>query len=429
MPRRHFIDGVETLCIHDARTQRMVRLEPRYWDLIACADGTRDFDALVLASARAGAYRRASELRALFDQLADAGLLEDGIDAPLPPHQRPPETPDDRPLLALPGYTLSCDRNGSCCAQYGSIRFGELEANRARALVPGVLRSSHAPDGLDRVFLPLYGSMSTRELAVALVDGRCAYLDDEGSCRIHSASGAEAKPVTCQLHPATFVDDGTSVRVSIGVECRCVLSSVGVRDGAPLVPPSMSTRGALDRRVTVRALPLSVPITPSRTMSRQAIARWSTEAIDAIDEGDVALRFLALARSLEIDAAPSEPPVLSSLQRFFEPLRRSTEDAARSAESWRSSRDRARIARRAVADAAARLAREGPVHPPHPQDEAFYLRATLFGHHAVADGLPLCDALRDRALRVLVARALEGHVRPLALVEATLRGAQPLPSG
>jgi lysine-N-methylase len=423
LPRMHVVDGVDTLVLHDTRTQRIVRLEARFWDVLACADGTRDFDAILLASARKGAYRRASEIRALFEQLEQATLLSDGIDTLREPAETPRETPAGRPIDPLPGYTLTCDRSGRCCGQYASIRFTVPETLRARVFVPEVFAGRE-----DHVFLPLAGSVEGASSAVALVDGRCAYLADDGACRIHGVAGAHAKPLACRLHPATFVDDGVSVRVSIAIECGCVLASVGVEGGQSLVPEGAPTRGALDHEVNVGTLPASVPITTSRAAPREDIAHWSRALFDRTTN-DAPGALVALADAIEHAGASIEaatrafdaPAELGALTRYFAPLATATAQTADSAEAWRSARDGARVGRRLVAEAAARLAREGPVHDAHGRDESFYLRATLFGHHALLQGLPLADALRERALRILVARALQAE-HPLAIVEATLRG-------
>jgi lysine-N-methylase len=63
------------------------------------------------------------------------------------------------------------------------------------------------------------------------------------------------------------------------------------------------------------------------------------------------------------------------------------------------------------------------------RDELFFLRVLLHGHQ-LAGELPLARALRDRAVRLILARALpdalpEGdpaRAHPLALVEAMMRG-------
>ena len=232
--RRHVIDGAELVVIHDTRTGDLVRMDTRAWALLAPADGTRDRDGLVLAAAKSGALRRASEIGALLEQLQAAGLLADGIE-----HADPPPAIVDRPLSVLPDFSLTCDASGACCGVYGSILFTPLEAARARSVLPLVRGGGERED---RVFTPEQGTGEAARLAVALVDNCCAYLGGDGRCGLHAAAGADAKPAACSIYPATFVDDGETIRVSLGVECPCALDSVGKDGGAPLVAPDARTR-------------------------------------------------------------------------------------------------------------------------------------------------------------------------------------------
>src|SRR5262249_21966516 len=133
--RRHVVDGREIVVVHDVRSGNLIRMGPREWDFVAGADGTRDFDAIVLAAARRGGLRRAAEIEAVLAVLAGAGLLADGIDAPPLPEATDPA----RPLDVLPGFSLTCDAGGACCSMYGSVSFSPLEAARARALRPEVM--------------------------------------------------------------------------------------------------------------------------------------------------------------------------------------------------------------------------------------------------------------------------------------------------
>jgi len=67
--------------------------------------------------------------------------------------------------------------------------------------------------------------------------------------------------------------------------------------------------------------------------------------------------------------------------------------------------------------------------PTHPAHERFYLAALAWGHRLAVEGRPLAHGLRDRATRVLAARAMASVAppddtasdAPLALVEAAVR--------
>lgn len=446
--RRHLVDGAEIVVIHDARSGNLVRMGTREWELVADADGTRDFDAIVLAAARRGAYRRASEVRAVLDHLHALGLLADGI------AHAPPLEPVDlaRPLDVLPRFSLTCDGSGACCAMYGSVLFTPLEAARARALRPDVL---DAGDREERAFTPERGSLRVApddRLAVALVDGACSYLGADGRCSLHACAGEASKPRGCRVYPATFVDDGESLRVSVGVECACILASVGREGGAPLVDPAARTRGDLGPMPAsaVAVLPASIAVSLAGAAPRADFVRWSRRVAalapseDGAESVDVVGLYWSLAEAVEASgldeeavarafAAPRAPDPIA-LAPWIDALVARSEARVAAADAWRAARDRSRLASAWIA-AAARSLRD-----PHTlasalacarfrRDEVFHLRAVLHGHQLVGE-LPVARALRDRAVRVLLSRALPPalpdaeptRAHPLALVEALMRG-------
>jgi lysine-N-methylase len=422
LPRRHLVEGVEMVVVHDARSGALIRMERRIWEIVAAADGTRDMEAILLAASRRGALRRASEVREVMAQLHEAGLLADGI-AYAPPAA---EVPGERPLDVLPGFALTCDGRGGCCGTYGTVLFTPLEAARARALRPEVLGGGERQA---RAFTPERGGGDEEgALAVALVDGRCAYLAADGRCGLHVLGGAEAKPRGCRVYPATFVDDGEVVRVSVGVECACVLASVGREGGAPLVPEGARTRADLLPGTRVATLPESVAVTASTRVPRAAFVAWSRWFAERIDDAVDPIGFtwssaaaieahgLALAEPIA-EAAPDLAPMVPAL------LDRARARAV-AADAWRAGADRSRQASHAILAAAQRIAQpaglSAALHDGRSQkDERFYLRALVHGH-ALA-GEILVDALRERALRMALARAMAGE-HTLALVEAMMRG-------
>lgn len=439
--RRHVVDGVEMVVIHDARSGDLVRMGPREWDLVAGADGTRDFDALALAAAQKGAYRRASELGAALSHLHAAGLLADGI-----AHPAPVDTGDaKRRLDVLAGYSLTCDGSGSCCAMYGSVLFSPLEAARARSVCPEVRDGGNHPE---RAFTPEHGARPDGALAVALIDGRCAYLGDDGRCALHVAGGEQSKPRGCRVYPATFVDDGEALRVSVGVECACVLASVGKDGGAPLVDAGAETRGDLGA-VRVVVLPETIAITAAASAARATFAAWSSavvEVLPAIDDGaaDPVALLWSMARAIEahgldVEAtraaiqAPSGP-TQAEIATAVAALIARAEARVETADAWRGARDRSRLVSHWIA-AAARALRDADkldaalVEASFRRDELFFLHAQVHGR-LLAGEAPLAVALRDRALRLLLARALApelppsepSRAHPLSLVEVMMRG-------
>jgi lysine-N-methylase len=454
LPRRHIVDGDARVVLHDIGSGRLVQIGVREWGLLAAADGTRDLTGILLAAAREGAHARAAALEQFLEQLHALGMLEDGAEdqdaAARAPAPAPESDRDDvsRPLDPLAGFSLSCDGSGSCCRLYASIVFGPVEAARARALLPQVLGGGERHE---RVFMPERGSGPTGGSIVTLCDGRCAYLASSGRCAVHEAGGAAAKPIGCATFPATFTDDGEAVRVSVAVECACVLASADREGGAPLLPPGLRVRADLHETLSVSRVPDLVAVSPAGMAPRAELRTWARRVISCLPAaGDTAAALVALGAlvaqeglSADPRAALGAPPPIApaTVTPWIEALHRHAARRAREDAAWRSERDLARRASSWIAavtevlgDPAALAATLG-ASVPSPRAEAFYVRALVHGHHLATGRLPISLALHDRAVRLLVARAMyvffatlppealdPACAEPLALLEAMLRG-------
>jgi lysine-N-methylase len=411
LARRHTARGETFVAIHDERDGSVLKVPLDAWERAARADGTR-----ALAELDEGA-------RAMVEELLRHGLIaldEEGArvseGAGESAGAGAGATPASRPLEALPTYRFACDGSGTCCAHYASVEFLAEDVVRARTDAPAV----------EGGFLPLRGSRPGGPFAVALVDGRCAYLASDGRCAIHAAGGADAKPLSCRAYPRTFVDDGVSVRVSVGIECACALREPR-EDEATEALATGATWGDVTPGTKVRTLPEVVLITPVAGARREGVAQWSRSVLDAGLEGDAAAIFWQLAATLErgsgevcIDAAP---PPASEVREWVARVASRARGAADAADAWRSDNDVSRVARHAVARAGeAWLARGAGEWLPSraPREERLYARATIFGHHLVGNS-PLVVALRERAARLQVARAMEDP-SAIATVEHVLRG-------
>ncbi len=442
--RRHVIDGRACVVLHHVGSGRTVQVGAREWELLAAADGTRDVEGIALAAAREGGRARADDLRAFLAQLADAGfvVVGDAVDAPDPVGPAP--CPPERPLAVLAGFTLHCDGGGACCRQFETVLFSPVEVARARATCPDVLDAGMQP----RLgFLPERAAQRRGASAVALVDGACAYLDGAMRCRIHAAGGEAAKPLGCRLFPATFVDDGVCVRISAAVECACVLASLGRDGGANLVPASARTREDLPASADIVRLPETVRLTADRTASAAELHAWSAAVVASPAPADAVAWLLDAADRIErsgltsADEAAAAPPAEGRAQDLLADVRAfhaGLERRAREAATWRSERDFARQAVTWLERATATLLANGlagaPAVPLDASREAFYVRAAIFGHAlALDEDVPLTRALRDRAIRLLLARAMGPLLaaapspidralrEPIAVVDGTMR--------
>jgi lysine-N-methylase len=442
--RRYHIKGVERLLIIDAITDDVLEIEANALDLIRCADGTRDLGGIILTAVRRGAYRRASEVTGLLAELAERGLLTDGIEPGLPPNLRCPE----RPLEVIPGYSLHCDANGSCCGTYSAVALSPDEAQRARALLPEILNTDA---DRSRGFLPVQSSVELHALAITMVDGHCPYLADDGRCRIQLVAGPEAKPRGCRIFPATFVDDGRAVRVSVAVECPCVLASLGLEGGGNLLPSGAAVEADLIPGSPIVRLPEIITVSESHRATRDELRTWSKALVElTVNLDDPLAAFWCLADAVreaglspeaarEVLRGATPPPSISLgfplmklasiAQAKEEMLRHLGADA-----TDRTSQLALWLSRGAQEllkhDAVDHLLEAPPQFPGH---ERFYFRATLFGHHLVATEMTIEQALRDRALRLLLARQLGSDVPeecadhpaaayPITAVESMMRG-------
>ena len=445
--RRYLSTSRDHVVLHDLATGHRIGIGRREWVLLEAADGTRDVAGILLAAEREGSHATADMLVTFLDALGDAGLLDEGIIHP----KAPPETDYERqrlelPVEPLPRFSLHCDGRGSCCRLYDSVLFSPVDAARARALVPGILDGGARHEA---VFLPECGSGPSAACAVALRDGACAYLGDDRACLVHAAGGSRAKPLGCRTYPAVFCDDGESLRVSVAVECACVLASVGRASGTPLVPVEAKVWADLEPGIHVVGLPDPVPVCATRVVARAEYVAWTKGLVADPPAGDVVTFLLAMADRImgeglaptanRFTAIPPEPRA-DMLRPWLEALRRCATTRAAEDKRWRSERDLARRASAWIAIATTAMleprALDALLAPPLDtrDHEAFYLRAALHGHRLVGK-YSLDVALRDAAVRMLVARALlvlfatlpEGELDPaceypLALVEATLRG-------
>ena len=436
LARMHVADGEAKVILHELASGAVLEIDRASWRALVLADGTRDLDALALALSREDLYRGEADLRALLTELNDAGVLEDGLPTPSPAAPvAPPEAPLDRPLEVLEGYTLVCDGTGSCCRFYGSVAFGPRDAREARSIGEAL----SLPIAGSELFTPVTGAQLDEDdvRVVAQVDGRCAFLERDGRCAIHRRRGPEAKPLPCRFYPATLVDDGAAVRVSLGPECACIFASVGRADGTPLVPADARTLRDLPSDVAVMHVPDPVPLTETRTASREALSRWSAALSRALTSSEVDAAALAwhLAEVVEreglaldaLERALLAPPAINGVEPWLRALSERASPSAATQESWRGATDLSRGVARWIARALEPV--DLDLAPADGPSERFYLRALAHGHRLAVEGRTLSHGLRDRATRIFAARAMATvepppHTSaryPLALLEAAMR--------
>jgi lysine-N-methylase len=426
---RRMVSGEdERVVLLDVRSSLVLPLDDEEWELLRWADGTRDLDEIVRAAAATGLDVGHDEARALFERLRGYGVMARGPWGPPPPAAL---TPPDRPLDVLPGARFRCTADGPCCVVHRTIGLLDDDVERAAGLVPDVDV---------RRFTPLRGTARSGEMAVTVVSGRCVYLDGHGLCRIHAAGGEAAKPAGCRSFPRRYVDDGLRVRVSMLTECACVLESMATGVGEPLVPPAARVAADLEDRAAIACLPPVLRVTRDGAAPLAEI-RAHNEALLARSPADVPAALFALAAAVEavgprretarvLDATRLE---VERVRHWLRALARHLAGFVEVAARYRDGDDVAlRVAGWARAAADALAAADDPVPPAvRPDLERAAFELDLHGYRHVTE-LPLVLGLRERAVRLLIARALPAFMdvatrtdrrlrEPISLVDAVFR--------
>ncbi|MEZ4337669.1 MAG: hypothetical protein R3B82_13705 [Sandaracinaceae bacterium] len=257
--RVHVADGATHVALFDPRTNLVAQIGLDDWHLVQQADGTRDLDALCLVAARLGIDAREASIAGLFAELAEAGMIADGLALAARAAGAASRAASARhPARGAAGLRAHLRRPGGLLPL---LRQRRLRPRRG-APRPAARGRAVAPVADADLFVPVSGAQidsPDEALAVALVDGRCAFLDPAQRCAIHAKSGIDAKPAACRVYPGAFVHDGVAVRASLAPECACIFASQGVAGGDPLVPGGAATVAALDPQIAFLEVPDPVP--------------------------------------------------------------------------------------------------------------------------------------------------------------------------
>jgi len=94
-------------------------------------------------------------------------------------------------------------------------------------LTPRDVREIDRQDWSGKIAGPPYLRLG-RETVLSHVPGDgCVFLGDDGKCRIHTAFGAEAKPLACQVYPFTLQRQGATLRAVLRFDCPSAAASRG----------------------------------------------------------------------------------------------------------------------------------------------------------------------------------------------------------
>ena len=403
----------------------------REWALLRCVDGTRGERGILAAAERLGAKASLADLRQFLEDLRKIAMVRVATTPAAAATRReqavaPGElelTKPSRHLFVLDGYRFRCDGGGTCCRLYQTIVFAPREVIRARQLAPE--RLSGDIDG-SVLFTPLrLGAGDTPETAghawrgatVTLVNGRCAFLEEEGTCCLHRRGGSKAKPTGCNLFPYELVDDGEALWLGPRPACRCVFTSAAASEptGAKAAPSS-EPWPELSGLQPIR-LGQSVAVTATQ---RWPLPRYRAWAKSRVLSPDARQSLVELAAS--VDALP-EGWRDAELRRLRAGLLRHLGES-----QWRAADDLAWRIPHGLLGACEELLAAPPerAEAPH-SSEAFYLVCLRHTHGWARADHPLQENLLRRSLVVELARVLgrrypdeELASQPVALAEAAL---------
>ncbi|MDB4965008.1 MAG: hypothetical protein JWN44_697 [Myxococcales bacterium] len=269
-----------------ARTR--VRIDALTRALLELSDGNRTLERIARAAGahHAGALE-AADVERLLAPLIAAGFV---IDAGAPPLLAPSMEmgdaggaravlerielePGPLRLVLAAGVGIDCDGRGGCCGLYDRIGLSAAEAAR----IAECYAEEHTPGGLYVASAVVQERADEDGIGLAVVDGHCTLLEDDGRCGIHARAGLQAKPDSCRFYPLRDVVCGDELHVGLAVECRCVIDFAGAAPG----PLRALAEELVARRIAngvVEAVPLEVALCETRRVPRGEYLRWRGDA-------------------------------------------------------------------------------------------------------------------------------------------------------
>ncbi|MBI4617047.1 MAG: YkgJ family cysteine cluster protein [Planctomycetes bacterium] len=177
------------------------------------------------------------------------------------------------PRLELPsGQNFTCQGSTRCCRM--------LDV----PLLPAELARYAGEDWKEK---PIARTLGGAPHTPLVRSGACAFLSEEGRCRIHERLGACGKPLTCRIFPYTFAFCGPTVRVGVRFSCPTILAN----KGEPVVRQEDLVRGmAQAYRQAKRIEPLPrAPFHLSYELSWKDIDRIDEALLSSLEDGALPL--------------------------------------------------------------------------------------------------------------------------------------------
>ena len=218
--------------------------------------------------------------------------------------------PEDwtRPLH-LPLVRAGCDAAGACCALYHHMPAAPEDRERIRGLL------GEEP-GFDDLFVEAFaGHPGT--LNIATIEGRCAFQQADGLCRVQVLGGPGAKPTSCSSYPAVLVACGEEWHASLRPECACLARHA--LEGRMLSEDPQSWADLRARFLRVWSVPEEVVIAGQRSLPRDDYVGWMRATIARLSTSFHPLEALeAAGHDLGLQVGPPEDAWLARVQENLE---------------------------------------------------------------------------------------------------------------
>lgn len=392
--RQHVQGSRRFVILHDTQTDAIAEVDSTTWVVLSCADGTRDVAGLVAAASRLGVTVRGELVSEVLERLQAQGMLDEGPPSSMPDQVelRPRNQTWDasRPVEPLPDVTWACDGRGLCCSMFETVLMTPTDVHRAYGAWPEI-QLHDVP--VHRLMTPERGSAPSPINVPPLVEGSCAFLVEQGRCGIHAREGLQAKPSGCRLFPRRYRDDGESIRATLIPECACVLR-IPADWAEPVALEHEHIAADLASVIVVDEVPLSIPWTKTSTISRAAFRDWFAGVPRETWPADLAAWLWHLGQTIDgVEMSPST---------WMARLEAVASDKLQRDATWRSAQDVPFLALTTVCTGASIQDCLAVVDP---AIEHRYLAMLWWGYED-ASRVPWSLAVRDRAIRLWVARAV-----------------------
>ncbi len=316
--------------LRDLQLGQVVKLGEVASIIVALLDGTRDAEALLKDAGRALGEElnpmglvellQALDRRALLDtprarMVVAQGLVRADIAALQRLARRSKvlekyeHTDDD--IEAVPevrvadGSKFACHSCNRCCSEQHLL--GPVTRDERDAILAGFNDLDDQPSSDPSNFIPLPTGDGDPQYLLRPRDGHCAYLGDDGLCRVHSTLGVDVKPSVCRMFPFRGVRTPDGWDLGMSLSCPTVASGGGP-DPSEEVQRTLGPLRVLSGNLS--SVPDEIPLGMGRNTDYAGWKAWEAEAVARLrtddDPAEAWLESMIAFASIGRDAASDD---------------------------------------------------------------------------------------------------------------------------